>query len=671
MTEPQPAAGPLSAEAAGALRHEMRTPVNHIVGYAEMLREDVPEGSGEAEALDRILTIAREVLDRINAALPPTGVATEEGLAALLRSMRDPQQRVLEATIALMRGNRDPQFTDDVGKIAEAAKRLTDPPRIGHSPPTARDRAHSTGAHEAGFIAARSGGRGPTPANGGSAARDRGQLATKMDGGRILIVDDVEENRTVLARRLEREGYEVQSAESGEAALQRIADGTFDLVLLDVLMPGMDGFAVLERIKGDPKTRNIPVIMISALDDLSSVVRCIEHGAEDYLAKPFDPVLLRARIGASLEKKRWHDREADYLRQVSRVIEAAGAVEHGTYAAGALGAIAARDDELGRLARVFDAMAAGVRARESRLREQLRELRADVSIATTEFEASRATSASDTADTLRLGSVIANRYELLSVLGRGGMGIVYRARDQELNEDVAIKAIRQEYLADTVAAERFKSEIRLARRISHRNVVRTHDLGEAEGMLFVTMEYVRGIDVRELLTTRGKLGVASSLALARQFAEALAVAHAAGVVHRDVKPENALVDADGVLKVMDFGIARLVEATSTRTQSGMIVGTPAYMAPEQLVGEDVDARADLYALGVVMFECLTGRPPFSAPNAVALIGKVLTMEAPTAADTNPEVAPALSALVAQLLSKSRDDRPASAQRLLEQLAELG
>ena len=139
-------------------------------------------------------------------------------------------------------------------------------------------------------------------------------------------------------------------------------------------------------------------------------------------------------------------------------------------------------------------------------------------------------------------------------------------------------------------ADRLKSEIRLARRISHRNVVRTHDLGDADGTLFVTMEYVRGITVRELLVTRGKLGVASTLALSRQFAEALSVAHAAGVIHRDIKPENALIDADGVLKVMDFGIARLAEASTTRTSSGMIVGTPAYMAPEQLVGEEVDAQ---------------------------------------------------------------------------------
>jgi serine/threonine-protein kinase len=462
----------------------------------------------------------------------------------------------------------------------------------------------------------------------------------------------------------------VDSAASGEEALRRVAQGGFDLVLLDVLMPGMDGFAVLEQIKSSPDTRSLPVIMISALDDLASVVRCIEHGAEDYLTKPFDPVLLRARIGASLEKKRWHDREADYLRQVTRVIEAASAVELGTYQPDKLAGITGRDDELGRLARVFDAMAAGVHARETRLREQLRELQSDVTLATTEFETAQGQATTEGA--FAAGTVLGGRYDIMSVLGTGGMGVVYRARDRELNEDVAIKTIRRELISsDAVLAERFKSEIRLARRISHRNVVRTHDLGDADGHLFVTMELVQGITVRELLATRGKLGVASTLALARQFAEALAVAHAAGVIHRDVKPENALIDADGVLKVMDFGIARLAEASSNRTQAGMVVGTPAYMAPEQLVGEEIDSRADLYSLGVVIYECLTGRAPFQAPSAVALIARVLTTEPEPPVRGNADVPPALSALVMRLLAKVPDERPASARILLEQLAELG
>ena len=646
----------LTAESAGALRHELRTPVNHIVGYAEMLREDTAAGSADATVLTGILAVAREVLERINTALPPSGVATEGDLAALLMLLRGPQAKVLAATGKLLDGNRDLQFVADVGKIAEAARRLTDPPRITQNTP-------GTGTN-AGIASATSVVPGTL-----SPTRRGAPTGTK---GRILVVDDVEENRAVLTRRLAKEGYSVEIASNGREALAIIEQTEFDLVLLDVMMPEMDGFEVLDRLKASPKTLSIPVIMISALDDMASVVRCIEHGAEDYLPKPFDPVLLRARIGASLDKKRLHDREADYLRQVTVVIDAAATVEQGTYAAGALASLTSRDDELGRLARVFDAMAVGIRAREDRLREQLRELRTDVSIATSESETSTHAAASDSDDVLKPGAVLGNRYEILGRIGRGGMGVVYRAHDRELGEDVAVKTIRRELLSgDPILAERFKSEIRLARRISHRNVVRTHDLGEADGVSFVTMEYIRGLTMRELLSTRGKLSVSSTLAIARQLAEALAVAHAAGVIHRDIKPENALVDGDGVLKVMDFGIARLAEASSSRTQSGMIVGTPAYMSPEQLVGEEIDARADLYAAGVVMYECLVGQAPFEAPSAVALIGKVLTTEAKPPSAVTADIPPALSALVMRLLAKDRAQRPSSATELLGLLAELG
>lgn len=637
---------PLTREAAAELRHELRTPVNHIVGYAEMLREDAAAESAEARELDAVLDAARQVLVSINAALPPSGLAMRDDVMVLLRELRAPQARLL-ASVERLRALRpdDTAFCADLDRIASSTRRLTDWPSRDEGPSVPSASLTHTGQHD---------------------------TVTATASGRILVVDDVEENREVLARRLAREGYAVSSAASGEDALAALADGAFDLVLLDVLMPGLDGFAVLERIKASPATRAIPVIMISALDDLASVVRCIEHGAEDYLAKPFDPVLLRARIGASLERKRAHDREADYLRQVTRVIDAASSVEAGTYTPGSLAAIVARDDELGRLARVFDTMAAGIRAREDRLRAQLRELRTDVSLATHEHRAVDLSAAAEEDPRFAPGTRLAGRYEIIRLIGRGGMGVVYQARDLELQETVAVKAMSGDLLADDpVVAEQFRSEIRLARRISHRNVVRTHDLGEADGLVFVTMEYVEGLTVRELLETRGKLGVSSALALARQLAEALAVAHAAGVIHRDVKPENALVDADGVLKVMDFGIARLAEVSSTRTQTGMIVGTLGYMAPEQLLGEEIDPRADLYALGGVTYECLTGQMPFMAPSSTALIAKVLTVAPTPPIALNPDVPPALSALVMQLLAKAPGERPASAAALLEQLGELG
>lgn len=271
------------------------------------------------------------------------------------------------------------------------------------------------------------------------------------------------------------------------------------------------------------------------------------------------------------------------------------------------------------------------------------------------------------------GSVFAIRYEVKEVLGQGGMGTVFKAVDRELNEVIAIKTLKQEFLnQDPTALDRFKSEIRLARRISHRNVVRTHDLGERDGLYFITMEYVEGKSLKELIRARGKLPVSVTLSVGKQLARALEIAHEQGVIHRDIKPQNMVVEPDGVLKVMDFGIARLAQRPqdSGVTQQGMLVGTPDYMAPEQMTGEAVDPRADLYAVGCVLFECLTGRTPFVAETSYQLVAQVLEELPPRVRTLNPEVPEGLDALVAELLAKSPDKRPPNALALYERLAKL-
>lgn len=193
--------------------------------------------------------------------------------------------------------------------------------------------------------------------------------------GAMLVVDDDLLNRTLLAMGLKAEGYCVEMAEDGRAALELLRAQPFDVVLLDLLMPEMDGYQVLEHMKADPQLRHLPVIIISALDELDSVVRCIEMGATDYLPKPFDPLLLRARINASLASKRLRDLELEYLEQVGHVIAAAGEVEAATFKPERLNHVASRTDALGQLARVFQRMAREVRAREERLRQQVQELR--------------------------------------------------------------------------------------------------------------------------------------------------------------------------------------------------------------------------------------------------------------------------------------------------------
>ena len=196
--------------------------------------------------------------------------------------------------------------------------------------------------------------------------------------GHILVVDDNRLNRIKLAHSLQQEGHSSAMAENGRQAIEMIGAEAFDLVLLDIVMPEMDGYQVLEQMKSDSHLRDIPVIVISALDEMESVVKGIKMGAEDYLPKPFDPVLLKARISACLEKKWLRDQELEYLRQVTCLTDAAAAVEAGAFDPGCLAYVAQRADELGQLARVFQSMAREVYAREQRLKQQLHELRIEI-----------------------------------------------------------------------------------------------------------------------------------------------------------------------------------------------------------------------------------------------------------------------------------------------------
>jgi serine/threonine-protein kinase len=263
------------------------------------------------------------------------------------------------------------------------------------------------------------------------------------------------------------------------------------------------------------------------------------------------------------------------------------------------------------------------------------------------------------------GQTLANRYEIKKVLGAGGMGMVYRAHDKELGETVAIKTLRTEFMdADPNALDRFRSEIRLARRISHRNVVRTHDIGEADGLYYITMEFVEGSSLKDLIVSRGRLPAAAVISIGKQLCRALEVAHEAGVIHRDIKPQNMVVEADGTLKVMDFGIARLQTSSDGHTRAGMVVGTPEYMSPEQLRGDELDGRSDLYSAGAVLYESLTGKLPLTADTPASLIGKVLT-EVPIAPRASvAEISPLLSSAIMQALEKDREKRPRTALEFL-------
>jgi eukaryotic-like serine/threonine-protein kinase len=221
---------------------------------------------------------------------------------------------------------------------------------------------------------------------------------------------------------------------------------------------------------------------------------------------------------------------------------------------------------------------------------------------------------------LEPGYILAQRYEILSLLGEGGMGAVYKARDIELNRTIALKTIRREYAGNAAIIDRFKQELILSTQVTHRNVVRIYDLGEAEGIKFITMEFVEGEDLRTLIFNRKKLPPDEAVEIIQQVCKALEAAHAVGVIHRDLKPQNVMRDQSGRILVMDFGLARTLEGDGM-TQTGALVGTMEYMSPEQALGKPLDQRSDIFSLGLIFYELLTGETPFRADSALASLIK--------------------------------------------------
>jgi serine/threonine-protein kinase len=265
---------------------------------------------------------------------------------------------------------------------------------------------------------------------------------------------------------------------------------------------------------------------------------------------------------------------------------------------------------------------------------------------------------------IRPGAIFHGRYEVQGLIGRGGMGMVYRARDRVLDEVVAIKILRPDFAQDPKMAERFRSEIKLARRVRHRNVCAIHDYGEDRGLLFISMEFVEGTDLKRLLRERGALDADLAYDLAVQVAEGLQAVHEAGIVHRDLKTPNIMLDARGHARLMDFGVAKRV-GEGTLTEQGHIVGTPEYMSPEQARGEKVDSRSDLYALGVLTYEMFTGRVPFRGDTPISTIMKHLNDPPPVQGEPAARIPPPMRAVLGRALAKEPRDRYATAHDMAE------
>jgi eukaryotic-like serine/threonine-protein kinase len=364
---------------------------------------------------------------------------------------------------------------------------------------------------------------------------------------------------------------------------------------------------------------------------------------------------------------------------VRRLVDLVERARDGSYA----GAVAVNSsDEIGTLARTFNSLIADLREKEQLigfLRDGMTGMvkkgsgvTAD-SAATATLKTGATLGGVTSSINLERGTLFADRYEVLETLGKGGMGVVYRAYDRTLEEEVALKLLRPDVVKDDPSLlDRFKKETKLARRITHRNVLRTHDFGDAAGVPYISMEYLEGVTLKDLIRTKGALPLGVGLRIAKQMCNGLEAAHAQGVIHRDVKPQNMLIMPEtGELKIMDFGIALRQEVKGEgqkgMTGTGVVMGTPDYMAPEQAEGAAADFRCDIYALGIVFFEIFTGRLPFTGDSVMKVVLAHMQEAPPAPRTVNPKIPPHLETVILRCIEKEPARRYESVEAITEDL----
>ena len=268
---------------------------------------------------------------------------------------------------------------------------------------------------------------------------------------------------------------------------------------------------------------------------------------------------------------------------------------------------------------------------------------------------------------LKTGMIIAERYEIVSKIGTGGMADVYKAMDHKLNRFVAVKVLKPEFREDATFVKKFRSEAQAAAGLTHPNIVNVFDVGDDEGVYYIVMELIEGITLKEYISKKGKLSVKEATSIAIQVSMGLEAAHSHGIVHRDVKPQNIMLQADGSIKMMDFGIARFSRAQS-QTVSDKAIGSVHYISPEQAKGDHTDARTDIYSVGVMMYEMLSGKLPFDGTGAVSIAIMQISEKPKPLAEVAPNIPVGLRQITEKAMEKDPADRYQSAQEMLDAIA---
>ncbi len=427
--------------------------------------------------------------------------------------------------------------------------------------------------------------------------------------GRVVVVDDSSVNRMLLAGILEQANYDVRAAASGREALDVIEHVTPDIVLLDVQMPEMNGYEVCAMLKSRPRLAAIPVVFISALEEVAEKLKGFEAGGVDYVTKPFEPAEILARVSTQVKLFRMQRELKDRNAELQR-----------------------RNEQL------------------ARAHERTEKMFLALSSALT-------------------GSVLDDTYRIDEKIGEGGFGAVFRGMHLGLQRPVAIKVLRPNPAADmTEQITRFRAEGVAACRVAHRNAVEVLDFGvSSEGIAYLVMELLSGRSIGSILRDTKKFPLSRCRDIGSAVCDALSAAHAAGIVHRDIKPDNVFVHANGdgseIVKVVDFGIAKLLDVKPEdlveATQLGAVIGTPPYMAPERLMGKAYDERSDIYSVGVLLYLMMSGELPFAAANASLgeMVMLHMTQDPRDLKELNAEVPDRVANVVMQTLAMEAGDRP--------------